>query len=154
MNGTIRRYREEDFAAVCAIERENSAGDCKPEVFVRQASVLFSETFLVAEAEGRPIGYTIGALVQHRPATGWIIRLAVAGTHRRRGVGDRLVAAVIDALRDRGAEEVCLSVSPSNHTARPLYEKWGFQETGFFQAYFGEGSDRYILRKGISDMKV
>ncbi|MCK8518935.1 GNAT family N-acetyltransferase [Methanoculleus sp. 7T] len=144
----IRSYRESDFSAVSALERENSAGDCKPEVFIRQAGVLFAETFLVAECGGEVVGYTIGALVQHRPATGWIVRLAVAGQHRRRGYGERLVAAVTGLLRERGADEVYLSVSPRNHIARALYEKHGFREVDFRPAYFGDGADRCILRKG------
>lgn len=149
----IRNYRESDFPQVSALERENSQGDCKPEVFIRQAGVLFTDTFLVAECGGEVVGYTIGALVQHRPATGWIVRLAVAGHHRRRGYGERLLAAVTGILRERGAEEVYLSVSPTNHAARAIYEKHGFQEVDFRSAYFGDGTDRCILRKGLDDQE-
>jgi ribosomal-protein-alanine N-acetyltransferase len=150
MDLTIREYRDEDFQAVCALERENSPGDCKPEVFVRQAGALFADTFLVAECDGQTVGYTIGALVQHQRATGWIIRLVVAERYRRRGFGESLVAAVIAGLRERGAYEVYLSVAPENHAARALYERHGFLETDFFPAYFGEGGDRCILRRDLT----
>jgi ribosomal-protein-alanine N-acetyltransferase len=150
MDLMIRGYREPDFRSVSALERENSPGGCKPEVFIRQAGVLFPDTFLVAEYGGRIVGYTIGALVQHRPATGWIVRLAVAERHRRRGFGKNLVAAVTESLREQGAGEVYLSVSPSNHAARVLYEKRGFREVDFCPAYFGEGADRYILRSDLA----
>lgn len=146
----VRGYREEDFPSVSALERENSPNGCKPEVFIRQAGVLFSDTFLVAESGGRVVGYTIGALVQHRPVTGWILRLVVSGRHRRRGFGESLVAAAIGSLRERGAGEIYLSVAPSNHAARALYEKHGFRETDFCPAYFGEGGDRHILRKDLN----
>ena len=149
MGLTIRRYLDTDFRPVSALERENSPGDCKPEVFIRQAGVLFADTFLVAECVGQVVGYTIGALVQHRPATGWVIRLAVAERYRRRGFGESLVAAVIGSLRERGAAEIYLSVAPSNHAARALYERHGFRETDFCPAYFGDGSDRCILRRGF-----
>ncbi len=149
MDLMIRGYCEEDFPGVSALERENTAGDCKPEVFIRQAGVLFADTFLVAERDGRIVGYTIGALVQRQPATGWIVRLVVAERYRRRGLGGDLVAAVTGSLRERGAGEVYLSVSPSNHAARALYEKYGFRETEFFPAYFGEGADRHILRRDL-----
>ena len=59
MDLMIRGYREPDFRSVSALERENSPGDCKPEVFIRQAGVLFPDTFLVAEYGGRVVGYTI-----------------------------------------------------------------------------------------------
>ena len=150
MDLTIREYRDGDFAAACGLERENSPNGCKPEVFVRQAGVLFAGTFLVAECDGRTVGYTIGALVQHRPATGWIIRLAVAEPYRRRGIGERLIAAAVTGLRERGAYEVYLSVALENHAARSLYERHGFRETDFHPAYFGEGGDRCILRKDLT----
>lgn len=150
MNLTIRGYRDEDFPVVCDLERENSPGDCKPEVFVRQAGALFADTFLVAECGERVVGYTIGALVQHRRATGWIVRLVVAEGYRRRGFGESLVAAVIAGLRERGAAEVYLSVAPSNHAARALYERHAFLETDFYPGYFGEGGDRYILRRDLA----
>lgn len=63
MDLIIRGYREDDFPSICALERENSPGACKPEVFIRQAGVLFADTFLVAEYDGQVVGYTIGALV-------------------------------------------------------------------------------------------
>lgn len=147
MDLIIRGYRESDFPGVSALEQENSSGDCKPEVFIRQAGVLFAGTFLVAEHEGRVVGYAIGALVQHRPATGWIVRLVVAGQHRQRGCGGRLIDAVTGILRESGAEEVYLSVAPTNRAARALYERQGFGEVAFCPAYFGDGADRCILRK-------
>lgn len=150
MDPMIRGYREDDFRSVAALERENSAEDCKPEVFIRQAGVLFADTFLVAERTGRIVGYTIGALVQHQPATGWIVRLVVAERYRRRGLGESLVAAVTGSLRERGAVEVYLSVAPSNRVARALYERHGFRETDFCPGYFGEGGDRHILRRDLT----
>lgn len=150
MNLTIREYLDEDFLAVCGLERENSPRGCKPEVFIRQAGVLFADTFLVMECGGKVVGYTIGALVQHRRTTGWIVRLVVGERYRRRGFGESLVAAVVAALRERGAYEVCLSVSPDNCAARALYERHGFRETDFFPAYFGEGGDRCILRRDLT----
>ncbi len=154
MDLIIRKYREEDLLAVSLIGRENSPGDCKPGVFVRQAGVLFAETFFVAECDGEVAGYIIGALVQHRQTTGWIIRLAVFERYRRRGFGEHLIAAVIGSLRERGVEEVYLSVAPSNYGARALYEKCGFEEADFCPAYFGEGTDRFILHRDLTPGKT
>ncbi|HOI58949.1 MULTISPECIES: GNAT family N-acetyltransferase [unclassified Methanoculleus] len=150
MDVNVRGYRDADYPAVCDLERENSPEGCKPEVFIRQAGVLFADTFLVAECAGAIAGYTIGALVQHRPETGWILRLVVSGENRRRGFGESLVAAVIGGLRERGAGEVYLSVAPENHAARTLYEKWGFREAGFCPAYFGEEGARFVLRRDLT----
>jgi len=153
MNVRIREYLDGDFQAVCEIDMENSPEGCRSEVFIRQAGVLFAGSFLVAECDGRVAGYTIGALVQNRPRVGWVIRLVVAEGYRRRGLGRGLLAAVTGRLGEIGAEEVYLTVSPANHGARRLYQEHGFMEVGFCPDYFGDGGDRYILRKGLADRK-
>lgn len=147
MNRTIRQYRDADFPRVCALERENTPGECKPAVFVRQAGVLFPTTFFVAEKGGAIIGYTVGACLQHDPSRAWIIRLAVTEGERRQGLGRDLVATVLDAFRRMGVREVLLSVSPGNLPARSLYETFGFAKVGFHADYFGSGADRIIMSR-------
>lgn len=107
-------------------------------------------SFSFMECGGEVVGYTIGAFVQRRQTTGWIVRLVVAERYRRRGFGESLVAAVIAALRERGAYEVYLSVAPENRAARALYARHGFLEMEFCPAYFGEGGDRCILRRDLT----
>ncbi len=149
MDHAIRLYQDADYQALCALEQENSPGECKPAVFVRQAGVLFPTTFFVAETEGAIVGYTIGARVQHDPACAWIIRLVVGEGERRRGIGRELVTTAIDALCSMGVREVLLSVSPDNFAARSLYRTFGFTEIGFHGDYFGRGADRIIMSRAI-----
>jgi len=47
---------------------------------------------------------------------------------RRRGLGRRVVAAVLRWGRDMGATTGCLQVSPDNDPAIGLYSQFGFRE--------------------------
>jgi ribosomal protein S18 acetylase RimI-like enzyme len=49
---------------------------------------------------------------------------------RGRGVGQRLVGAVLDEVRRRGAPEVFLEVTSGNEPALALYARCGFERTG------------------------
>ncbi|MFD5090860.1 GNAT family N-acetyltransferase [Amycolatopsis thailandensis] len=59
-----------------------------------------------------------------------LLSLWVAPAGRGRGVGDALVAAVVDWARSVGAETVRLRVYDHNAKARDLYYRHGFAETG------------------------
>ncbi len=54
-------------------------------------------------------------------------RVAVAATHRRRGVGRAIMEAVVDEARRQGSCRVILS---SQVTAIPFYERLGFVASG------------------------
>ncbi|TQM64384.1 ribosomal protein S18 acetylase RimI-like enzyme [Humibacillus xanthopallidus] len=49
---------------------------------------------------------------------------------RGRGVGEALVAAVLEEARRRGKSEIVLEVASDNAAARALYERCGFVVTG------------------------
>jgi len=59
--------------------------------------------------------------------------LAVLPTHRGRGIGRALLAAVEQKARDRGCVKVTLEVQENNRPARYVYEA-----AGFAQACYGE----------------
>ena len=79
----------------------------------------------VAEADGEVIGFACGVL--RGPKLGELIELYVRPAARRRGAGRQLARAVVDGLRDRGAEFVEVEVGPDNSEGRALYERAGFR---------------------------
>lgn len=78
----------------------------------------------VAVLDGAPVGI---ALLGLRGARAWIGGMGVAPAARRRGLGERLMRAVIERARDRGAREVWLEVLTTNARAIPLYERLAFR---------------------------
>lgn len=75
-----------------------------------------------------------------------ISTLAVAPSHRRRGVGELLLLTMIEEAQQRGAATVTLEVRVSNLPAQRLYEKYGFTVQGRRVRYYSDnGEDAYIM---------
>jgi GNAT superfamily N-acetyltransferase len=66
------------------------------------------------------------ALIALRGAAGWVGGMGTAPAYRRRGLGERALAAGLEAARRRGCREMWLEVIDENRAAIALYEKLGF----------------------------
>ena len=64
-----------------------------------------------------------------------LIAMWAAPTHRRQGLGSRLVAEVLAWARLRGAHTMLLMVTSNNETAIRFYERLGFTRTGRTEPY-------------------
>jgi ribosomal protein S18 acetylase RimI-like enzyme len=87
---------------------------------------------LAAEVGGEVAGYVLAELT--RPAAIWATQfrgeigdLFVRPEFRRRGIGARLMEAVCDELKRRGAEDVLLRVARQNRAAIRRYESLGLR---------------------------
>ena len=88
---------------------------------------------LVAEGEaGEVSGYALAAITT--PPSIWATRrrgeigdLFVREDRRRQGVGTALMAAALEAMKARGAEDVLLRVSKDNEAAIRHYEHHGLR---------------------------
>ncbi len=145
----IRTYQDIDFSSLTSLEEAGIHSTYRSAVFVRQMGACCPDTFLVAVDDTRAIGYSIGLRVQNNPLHAWIFRLAVLASYRRNGIGTALVSAMIDRFREQGVQEIFLTVSPDNKSARLLYHQQGFVQVRECPAYFGTGHDRLILKKDI-----
>ena len=78
----------------------------------------------VALSDHEPVGLCMLGI---REDEGWIGGMGVATAHRRAGIGEALMRAVLAEARDRGVCRVRLEVLEPNDAARLLYEKLGFR---------------------------
>lgn len=78
---------------------------------------------LVGVVEGEVVASVMGGYEGHR---GWINYLAVAPTHRRRGYGAAMVAAIESELHARGCPKINLQVRASNAEVIHFYERLGY----------------------------
>ena len=77
--------------------------------------------------------------------------LCVVPTHRGRGIGSLLLAALYQEAAERGYRSIRLDVVATNARARALYERHGFQPTrteklGFVRHFFGFSSSTTMVR--------
>jgi ribosomal protein S18 acetylase RimI-like enzyme len=81
------------------------------------------DLFLIAEAEGHLIGSVIGGWDGRR---GLVYHLAVAESHRRNGIGARLMREVEARLQAKGCLRAYLAVMPENLEVLTFYEQLGW----------------------------
>lgn len=79
--------------------------------------------YLVAKEEDKIVGF-IGLMAVL--GEGDITNVAVLPSHRKRGIGDCLVAAMLNLAKEEKISKIMLEVRASNEPAIHLYEKYGF----------------------------
>jgi GNAT superfamily N-acetyltransferase len=143
---TIRRIRPDEGMRLRAIRMEALAESPSafgstlaetatrpPEYWERRAadnaagegSVLF-----VAEGPDGWCGLAGAYLDEHDPGSTDLISMWVRLACRGRGLGERLVEAVVEWAGVRGLWQVALWVTANNAPAIALYERCGFRSTG------------------------
>lgn len=95
-----------------------------------RAMVARSHTWLAVDAE-RPLGSVAATRLPEQPEDECVlVAMWVDPRARGRGVGEQLVATVLDSAASRGLSRVVLEVAHENAPARRLYERMGFTPTG------------------------
>ncbi len=91
------------------------------------------EAFLVAELDGRVVGYIRLKPPTRLPENAHVIQvqgLAVHPDARRHGVAAGLLGAAEETLRERGTRKLTLRVLSTNEAAIRLYQRHGFVREG------------------------
>jgi ribosomal-protein-alanine N-acetyltransferase len=100
----------------------------------------------VRTRHGRIIGYA-GMWLMIDEAH--ITTIAVRNSWRGKGLGELLLASLIEAAVDMGAHRVTLEVRVSNDIAQSLYRKYGFENEGLRVRYYSDNNeDAYIMTTG------
>ena len=103
--------------------------------------------WLVADVDGVVAGYVGSQTVLD--ATD-MMNLAVSPDYRRQGVGQALVNALVEHLRQNKVIALLLEVRVSNAPAIALYERMGFEQIGCRPKYYhNPREDALILRKEL-----
>jgi ribosomal-protein-alanine N-acetyltransferase len=145
---TLRVMRWWDVETLMPSERELFGPDAwSPETWWGELAHVDGEGgqrwYVVAEAaDATLLGYA-GLSVNGSEAD--VMTIAVASGAQGRGLGARLLDALLDAARDRGATQVLLEVRADNVAAQRLYQRRGFEQIARRRGYFGD-TDGLIMR--------
>ena len=101
----------------------------------------------VAEASGELVGWSSTSVVGD---TADLLRVAVAPTARRHGLGRVLVEDVLRGAASAGAERVLLEVAATNTAARALYAATGFDQVHRRRRYYADGTDALVLERVLA----
>ena len=95
----------------------------------REAIVRYLERNPSLSFVARDAGHLVGAVLSGTDGRrGYLQHLAVAPSHRGRGVGRALAERAVEALRSLGVTKCHLMVSQENAAARAFWEHLGWQE--------------------------
>ena len=139
----IERMTLADLPEVHAIERASFSTPWPADAYRSELQSNRLATYLVARAGDELVGFAgIWLMVDEAHIT----TFAVHPAWRRRGIGERLLLAVLDTALGRHAREATLEVRLSNVAARRLYEKYGFRPVGLRPRYYTDnGEDALIM---------
>ena len=137
----IRPMTAGDVAQVAAIEVASFSSPWRQDTF---HALLERDTveLLTAVDGGTVVGYAVVWCVLDQ---GELSNVAVAPSHRRRGLGRRLLQRVIEVSGARGVRHLFLEVRVSNSAARALYHDFGFEELGRRKGYYDDPPEDAIL---------
>ena len=138
----IRAWKYEDVAAVAELEKE-----CFRDPWSYQ---MLAETFMtgrfesvLCEENGEVAGYG-GAIFGVEAAD--IANIAVRESYRGKGIGKKLVNALVKKLYARGVRRIFLEVRVSNAAAMALYLRCGFVGVAVRPRYYGDGEDALVMQ--------
>ena len=135
-----------DAEALLALERSTQHRPLALPALLAEAGPDVDCVVLVAREVDRIVGMASARVLG---AEAHVIRLAVDGDHRRRGVGRALLDGLVRWSEDAGAP-VLLEVRAGNAAALALYADAGFAVEGTRPRYYPDGEDALLLRRPIA----
>ena len=100
---------------------------------------------LVAEEDGAFVGYGFIAVLFENAD---LERIALLSDYRGKGYGGKLLDALLQGAKWRGAEQMFLEVRCSNQAGLGLYESRGFVRTRVRKGYYN-GEDAIEMKKTL-----
>lgn len=100
----------------------------------RATGIFDPDLWRVAMRGGEPVGVMLLNRIPTEPAFE-VVYMGVAQTARGTGVADALLHWAVETVARVGDVEVALAVDANNVSARRLYARWGFVETGARDAW-------------------
>ena len=141
----IVKMNESHVASVAAIEKECFGRDAWSEKSVSGELTNALALWLVA-VEGETVAGYVGSQTVCNETD--MMNVAVTADFRRRGIGEKLVNALVEELKAMDSHCLTLEVRASNTPAQAMYEKLGFVEIGRRPRYYqNPKEDALILRK-------
>jgi GNAT superfamily N-acetyltransferase len=112
--------------------------------------------FLTADGSGGVSGFACYGPTPLTRGTYDLYWICVAPGHRRNGVGMQLLAAVEDAVRERGGSLLVIDTSGNQAFAgtRAFYERSGYLASSRVPDFYGPGDDLVKYYRGLTNGKA
>ena len=149
----IRQAKLYDVPAMARIERESfdspwSADEITKDVASNDGSIYVAVALIGDER----VGYADMRIITGESQ---VYNIAIAPEFRRQGIGEALLAHMIERSEELGLSLITLEVRSGNEAAMALYEKMGFKKVGSRPGYYAKGSeDAVLMDKVLGDTEI
>lgn len=138
---TIRPMTVDDIDGVILVEQQSFLTPWSRQAFVEENKNLLA-CYLVAEDNGVIVGYAgMWVIIDEAHVT----NVAILPAYRQKGLGEKLMNALIKKAVDNGAVCMTLEVRPSNTAAKNLYHKKGFAVQGKRPNYYTDTHEDALI---------
>ena len=141
---TLRHPTSADGAAMWGLVKETGVLEVNSCYAYLLLSAHFADTCLVAELDGRLVGFVAAYRPPRVPDVLFVWQVGVVGEGRRRGLAKRMLHTLIDAPACRGVSHLEATVAPSNLASERLFMAFAREQSapcaqgrGFQEADFG-----------------
>ncbi len=142
----IRPFIPNDIPAVASIVRE-ALRENYPTSLYLDIHRWWREGFLIADLDGRPVGFLAAVISAEGQAR--ILMFAVAAGFRDRGLGTQLMNTFIQICGNRGIRRLELEVRKSNAGGIQFYRRYGFEIGFLLPSFYTDGEDGYKMFKTL-----
>lgn len=146
----IRLMQLSDLDQVMEVDQSSFTTPWTREAFYHELLHNHLAYYLVAELEGRVVGYCGTWVV---PPEAHITNIAVHPQFRGKKIGEQLLRALMYLALYKGATRITLEVRVSNQVAQNLYHKLGFRIEGRRPKYYSDNQeDAFIMWANLDSL--
>ena len=143
MTVEFRKLKLRDLGEIEDIERASYPTPWSRSMF---AGELAKPSSICLGAIDVEIDHLVGYLIISRYVDAWhVMNLAVAHSHRRRGIATRLMERLFELTASDGRRGYTLEVRVSNDAAIKLYETLGFRARGIRRGYYTDNREDALI---------
>lgn len=135
-----------DLTQVMEIENEAFTDHWKVSAYEYELNENEYSTLLVCEEDKKIIGV---CGYYHLFEEAQIITIATHHDYRHRGIGQKMLEAMIEGANHAGCCTFSLEVRISNVAAIQMYEKNEFIEINIRKNYYEDGEDAYLMMRAL-----
>jgi ribosomal protein S18 acetylase RimI-like enzyme len=135
----LRALRDSPTAFGSTYSKEVQLTDAEWQQRAAKWSGERSAGFLAFDGDD-PCGISAAFIDEANPARAHLVSMWVAPMHRKRGIGNLLVNAVMQWARSKHIQTLHLMVTSNNDVATRFYERLGFATTGRTEPYPNDAS--------------
>jgi phosphinothricin acetyltransferase len=109
---------------------------------------------IVAEENGVVLGYAYAVPFRKRPAYRYAVKhsIYVHNDHLHRGLGRKLMGALIDSCAAAGFRQMIGYIDAANRASLGLHESFGFRQVGYLPSIgykFGHWTDTVMVQRSL-----